>query len=271
MTTLRQRLTDPAVLVDIFLWSNLAFLALDVTLAHRMVGYRHWGTYVPIVFSCVAPLLLLAAWALGSRGGRGLAIAVGFGSIVVGVAGLIFHLDGFFTDPTLKHLVYAAPFAAPLAYAGLGLLLIMNRMVEKNTTEWAQWVTLLALGGFVGNFALALADHAQVGFLDWREWIAVFAAAIAVGFLLVSLSPAAPRRFYVITFGVMIGQALVGLLGFVLHLIAIIKMDSQIKDWLYQITFSAPLFAPLLFANLAILGSIGVLCMRHHAPDQAVA
>ncbi len=268
MTTLRQRLTDPSAWVDLFVWGNLAFLALDVALAHRIVGYDHWATYVPIVFSIAAPLLLLFAWAVRSRT---LAIIVGFTSIVVGVAGLIYHLEGFFQTPSLKRLIYSPPSVAPLAYTGIGLLLIMNRTVRSAITEWAQWVTLLALGGFIGNFFLSLADHAQNGFFDWREWISVFAAAIAVGFLVVSLSPAVPRRFYVITFGVMIGQALVGLLGFVLHLVAVIKMENHSQDLLYRITYSAPLFAPLLFANLAVLGSIGVLCMRKCVPDQAGA
>ena len=50
--------------------------------------------------------------------------------MVVGVAGLVLHLDShFFAEQTIKNLVYTAPFAAPLVYAGVGLLLILNRMV----------------------------------------------------------------------------------------------------------------------------------------------
>src|SRR6202030_2544489 len=74
---------------------------------------------------------------------------VGWSSVSIGVAGVLFHLDSaFFAERTLKSLTYAAPFAAPLAYAGIGLLLIMNRMVPAASKEWAQWVLLLALGGF---------------------------------------------------------------------------------------------------------------------------
>ncbi len=44
---------------------------------------------------------------------------------------MIWHLRGdFFQEQTLKNLVYTAPFAAPLAYTGLGLLLILDRMVD---------------------------------------------------------------------------------------------------------------------------------------------
>ena len=68
---------------------------------------------------------------------------------------MILHLDSpFFYERTLKSLTYSAPFAAPLAYTGLGFLLVMNRMVDSESMEWAQWVLLFTLGGFVGNFVL---------------------------------------------------------------------------------------------------------------------
>ena len=74
-------------------------------------------------------------------------------SILIGLAGVLFHLESrFFLDRTLKSLTYAAPFAAPLAYTGLGFLLLMNRMVTPAAHEWARWVIFLALGGFFGNF-----------------------------------------------------------------------------------------------------------------------
>jgi hypothetical protein len=52
---------------------------------------------------------------------------------------VILHLDSqFFYERTLRSLTYAAPFAAPLAYAGLGLLLIANRLVHPQAAEWPQ-------------------------------------------------------------------------------------------------------------------------------------
>src|SRR5437588_240426 len=84
---------------------------------------------------------------------------------------------------TVFGLVNAAPFAAPLAYTGLGLLLLMNRMVPADTPEWPRWVLLLALGGFFGNFLFSLTDHAQNAFHSWTEWIPVVSSALTVGFL----------------------------------------------------------------------------------------
>jgi hypothetical protein len=42
----------------------------------------------------------------------------------------------------------------------------MNRMVDPESTEWAQWVLFLTLGGFIGNFVFSLADHAKNGFFN---------------------------------------------------------------------------------------------------------
>jgi hypothetical protein len=92
---------------------------------------------------------------------------VGWTSLGVGIAGMLFHLQShFFDEQTIHNLVYTTPFVAPLAYAGLGLLLILDRMVDSDSIEWAQWIVFLALGGFVGNFILSLADGHDV---DRRE------------------------------------------------------------------------------------------------------
>ena len=110
---------------------------------------------------------------------------IGWLAVIVGLAGVILHLDSqFFHARTLRSLTYAAPFAAPLAYTGLGLLLIVNRMVDPRAAEWAQWVLLLALGGFVGNFVFSLTDHAMNGFFNPVEWVPVVSSACAIAFLL---------------------------------------------------------------------------------------
>jgi len=51
-------------------------------------------------------------------------------------AGLLLHLDSaFFGEQTLRILVYTAPFVAPLANSGVGLLLILDRMVDARSVE----------------------------------------------------------------------------------------------------------------------------------------
>mgnify|MGYP006420661255 CR=1 FL=1 len=86
---------------------------------------------------------------------------MGWGSILVGLAGLMWHLESwFFGSVTILGLTDSAPFVAPLSSAGPGFLLLMNRMEEADGPSWEQWVVFLAWGEFGGNFALSLIDHA---------------------------------------------------------------------------------------------------------------
>jgi hypothetical protein len=125
--------------------------------------FRSQAEYIPFVFSATAPMVLLLALALRSRWAgawKDLGYLVGWLAVFIGITGVILHLQShFFVERTLRSLTYSAPFAAPLAFTGLGLLIIMNRMVDPETLEWSQWVLLLTLGGFVGNFIFSLSDH----------------------------------------------------------------------------------------------------------------
>jgi len=177
--------------LEVFLLFNFACLTGDTFLAHSENSFRNHAEYIPIWFSGLASILLFAGLFARVRS-RSKSVwritghVVGWISIAVGIAGVAYHLEsGFFYERTLKSLTYAAPFAAPLAYVGLGCLLLLNRMVSFLTREWAKWVLLFTLGGFVGNFGLSLSDHAVNGFYHWTEWIPVFSSALAVGFLLV--------------------------------------------------------------------------------------
>ncbi|MCH7666701.1 MAG: hypothetical protein IH936_12320 [Acidobacteria bacterium] len=256
----------PRVWVELFAVANLAFLAVDIYVAHSFNGFRHPAEWIPFIFSLVAPLVLVAIMAAGGsveppRSGfaRALGLVVGWTSVVIGVAGLVFHLlDTFFVEQTIKNLVYTAPFVAPLSYTGIGLLLLLDRMVSmtKAGREWAQWVILLALGGFFGNFILCLADHAQNGFFDSREWIGVIASALAVGFLLTVLLVDESPLFLRLCRAVLLVQIATGLLGFYYHAAAI-RGGPMERLW-ENIVYGTPAFAPLLFSNLALLALVGL-------------
>ncbi len=264
---------DPALWVEMFVAVNLAILAADIYIAHSVNQFRKTAEYIPLYFSLCAPVLLVGGillrwvWKLQAPW-RDFGYLVGWLSILVGLGGVLYHLEShFFLDRTLKSLTYAAPFAAPLAYCGLGFLLLVNRMVEARSAEWARWVILMALGGFFGNFVLSLTDHASNGFFANTEWIPVISSAFATGFLIVPLLLEVNRRFLDACFVVLLMQALVGVLGFVLHMQAnLLAPETRLFDKLVN---GAPPMAPLLFPNLVGLALIGLWALIPHLSESA--
>ncbi|MGE0713594.1 MAG: hypothetical protein AB7N76_36785 [Planctomycetota bacterium] len=259
-----------ATLLELFVLLNLAGLAPDIYLAHSVNRFRAPVEWLPFAFSLLAPpALALGLW-LRRRGreapGRLTGLVVGALSIAVGLGGALLHLESqFFQRQTIHELVYTAPFAAPLAYAGLGFLLLLNRMVPAHEEEWARWVLFLTVAGCCGDLALALCDHAQNGFFHPSEWLAVAASALAIGFLGVALYERG-RAYLLLTLGVLGLQAGVGALGFALHLRA--NLDGPGALW-QRFLYGAPAFAPLLFVDLALLGALGIgaLLVPAKGPD----
>ena len=249
-------LRSPRNVLELFIIANLGSLAGDVYIAHQVNAFEQRPEWIPFYFSLAAPLLLI----IGVIAHRTRAIVghlVGWSSLIVGVAGMLFHLQShFFVEQSLKSLVYTAPFVAPLAYAGLGLLLIMDRMTDPESLDWSRWILLLALGGFAGNFVLSLADHAQNGFFHRTEWVPVIAAALACAFLfMLVLKPEDVALLRAATW-LMLIEIIVGIAGFALHLRGNLALPSP--DLWERFLYGAPIFAPLLFANLAMLAGVGV-------------
>ena len=252
--------------IELFVLANFAGLIVDIFLAHSENHFRRESEYVPLVFSaaatvtlaCVIPLRRTwpAVW-------RDVGHLVGWSAVAVGLGGVILHLDSrFFYDRTIQSLTYAAPFAAPLAYTGLGLLLLVNRIVEPDTLEWAQWILLLALGGFAGNFVFSLTDHAQNGFFNPLEWIPVVTSALAVGFLLVPFVVRVTVPYLLLCGLVLALQALVGIAGFVLHSAADLRQPGA--TMFERVLSGAPPMAPLLFPNLVLLSAIALWTWAPH-------
>jgi hypothetical protein len=254
------RKVTPVRSVEGFVVANLAFLGLDILVAHQENRFERRAEWVPVAFSGLATLLLLPML-FGYRAGvwRVVERVVAGGAIFVGMTGMILHLkSAFFVEQTLRNLVYSAPFLAPLAYVGVGLLLLLVRLEAAESPVLGWWVVLLALGGFIGNFGMSLLDHAQNGLFRWTEWVPVVSAAFAASFLLVVLL----RReatFIRITYGVLGLQVVVGVAGFALHISA--DLGHRALPFGQRFVFGAPAFAPLLFADLAVLAALGLWAM----------
>jgi hypothetical protein len=264
---------DRRLWLDAFALANLGFLSADIYLAHSVNFFRSLAEYIPLVFSLIAPVVLLVGLIARHRGAapawwRWPGLLVGWTAVIVGIAGLLLHLESrFFHERTLESLVYTAPFAAPLAYTGIGLLLLMNRMVDPESAEWPRWVLLLALGGFVGNFIFSLADHAQNGFFFATEWFPVTSSALAVGFLAVPFFVAVDRSYVTVCAVVMLLEAVVGLLGFYYHTAA--NLGGPSPSRFDNFVYGAPAMAPLLFPNLALLTFVALESLRRHLPAPA--
>ena len=255
-----QELLSPMILAELFAILNVGFLAFDIYLAHSVNQFRSRAEYIPLFFSAIAPLLLVFALVARRRSPAAWKFVghlVGWGAVLMGLSGMILHLQSqFFYERTLRSLTYSAPFAAPLAYTGLGFLIILNRMVDAETLEWAQWVLLLTLGGFVGNFIFSVTDHAQNGFFRPLEWVPVAASAIAVGVLAVPLIMQVSRRYIRLCGAILLLQGAVGVWGFAVHAAANLRGPSihAFNNFIY----GAPPLAPLLFPNLTLLGLIAL-------------
>ena len=265
-----RRLWQADVLLEVFVVANFAFLSLDIYVAHSINRFRHWAEWIPLVFSLLATAVMAPeAWRAVRLGGdwipsrRG--TIVGSVAVAVGILGMLLHLDShFFAEQTLQNLVYMAPFVGPLAYAGLGLLLLLNRMEERGTRRWAQWVLFLALAGFVGNFALSTLDHAQNGFFMAAEWIPVAASAYAIGALTLVVVRAEDPNMIRFAWAMLAIQVAVGMLGFYLHLSANLTGPS---GWWENFLYGAPIFTPLLFPNLAVLAALGLMALAGEGRD----
>ena len=264
---------DMELLLELFVAANLAILAGDIVLAHSVNHFRNPAEYIPLYFSAAAPVLLLLVDLLRWRFGflaawRDVGSLVGGLSVLVGLGGVLYHLQSsFFLQHTLASLTYAAPFAAPLAYTGLGFLLLVNRMVPQHSQEWARWVVLLATGGFFGNFVLCLTDHATNGFFLKTEWIPVVSSALATGFLIVPIVMPVTRRFLDLCLAMLGIQALVGLLGFWYHLhMNLMEPGTSLFE---KSVNGAPPMAPLLFPNLVGLTLIGLWELAAHLPAES--
>jgi hypothetical protein len=260
---------QPQMWVEAFAILNIGFLTFDIYLAHSVNQFRNQAEYIPLIFSASAPAALILGLALRSRWPavwKDLGYLVGWAAVLVGLTGVIFHLEShFFFERTLRSLTYSAPFAAPLAYTGLGFLILMNRMVDAASREWAQWVVFLALGGFIGNFVFSLTDHAGNGFFNPLEWVPVAASAVAVGFLTVPLLMQVSLRYLDLCVGILLLEACIGAWGFILHALGNLRGPSihAFDNFIY----GAPPLAPLLFPNLMVLGVIGLWQLRAERPN----
>ena len=261
---------------------NMLFLGVDTYLAHSMTGTIRGFEWIPILFSPIAGVLLLAAGLIALRwrpAATLLGCSVFLASFLVGLAGTYFHLArafaaGIFTGQDVSLLVWAPPALGPLAFCLTGwmglsavwpedpvnsgrLHLPGRRFIQLPYSKTQAYFFLVGLG-FLTCLLSSTLDHARTGFTNSWLWIPLGAGVFGtVVPILVGLSDHPGRNdiiAYLATMGLMIA---VGLAGGVLHVVN--DLNGQVQVVVERFLRGAPFLAPLLYANFGLLGLIALL------------
>ena len=241
----------PKQLIFLIVGGNFLFMALDVAIAHSYNKFALLQEWIPLFYSILSGMYVIYySFLVDSNYIQQtlfrLLLFIGLG---IGIIGMYWHWHGAtLQEFSLKSLVYAAPLVAPLAYAGNAIV----AMVSDSVWLYKKRVLLLLVsGGFWGNFFLSILDHARNGFFYSKEWAGVFIAALGgIAFLWGSLKRTLSKEDQKILLMVSILEFLTGIAGFIFHLCSFDQTVSLIDNLL----FGVPLFAPLLFSDIAILG-----------------
>ena len=266
---------------------NEIFLSVDIYLAHNINGTLTRNEWIPIISGVVAGVLLLLAGLIAFRyrsAASTLATLVFVGSIIVGGLGIYFHLSRTLLlesvaqeQPVVEALVWAPPFLGPLFFALVGvlgisaawienppgsgrLLLPGNRAIQMPYSKTRAYFLIVSLF-ILGTMISSVLDHARSNLENTWVWLPTLAGilgvavAVALGFI------SRPSRGDVTIYAAaMILLILVGTIGFVLHVnTSLIPRGTIVVE---RFVRGSPLLAPLLFANIGLLGLIVLLDPR---------
>jgi len=266
---------------------NEFFLGLDTYLAHLISGTIRPREWIPIIFGPSAGLLLLVAGliALRKRGTANvLATAVMLSSIVVGLLGMYFHVvraalpsAPIWQRLTVDLLVWAPPVVGPLVFSLVGLWglsaawiedpagsgklrLLGGRTLRLPYSKTRAYLYMVSLG-ILATIMSSVLDHARTPFSEPWLWlpfgVGIFGVVIAAALAFIDK----PSRWDIGTYlGGMVLLMVVGLIGLVLH----IQFDLTAQSAIVTERFlrGAPFLAPMLFANMGMLGIIAIMDPR---------
>ncbi len=260
---------------------NLAFLGLDIFLAHGMNGTIRPNEMIPIVFGPLAGLVLLLAGLISLRR-RTAAIWLAFGvlavSAVIGLLGAYFHVaraippSGPGTPSlALTLLVFAPPVIGPLTFSLVAVLGVIAAVLEdpvdsgrmvipgvfswrvpfSKTRQYAIWVGL----GILATLLSSVLDHGRFNFENLWVWLPTVVGVFAVVATITYGAIAQPSRGdTAVLIAAQIGLILVGVIGFVLHIESGLTTGNAVVP--ERFLRGAPFMAPLLFADMGTLGLV---------------
>ncbi|RMG86486.1 MAG: hypothetical protein D6712_07395 [Chloroflexi bacterium] len=267
---------------------NQFFLGVDIYLAHSISGDIKSNEWIPIIFGISAAIILLLAGLLAFRNrplATILANLVFLGSIIVGVVGIIFHLSrtSLLSAPVSEPgtavyvLTWAPPLLGPAFFILVGVLgisaawieepvnsgrlrLLGNRHVQMPYSKTRAYYFIV--GVFIlGTLISSVLDHARIELENPYVWIPIGAGLFGViaAFMMGIIEE--PSTEDVAAYAAaMVLLILVGLIGFVLHLNTNLVPRGTIV--VERFLRGSPLLAPLLFANVGLLGLLVLLDPR---------
>ncbi|HDR06402.1 MAG TPA: hypothetical protein ENN88_02090 [Candidatus Coatesbacteria bacterium] len=237
-----------------FVGVNLLGYAADCTLAHWSTGFYHWGMLVSLLWPLAAGVpVILFVFRTPGRLGRVLLHIAAAGSLLVGVAGFLWHLAGqFLIVPRLESLVYSAPLLGPAVLAALGLLLFLYLRPPKGGLY--RPLLLLAAASFLGLALMSLQDHAQNGFFHWSEWSPVIVGLFAAAVYAVAFFRGPGGR--VLRLACAWAVLLIGLAGTYFHVAAFLRHAAPLIE---RFALLAPPFAPILLCDAALFALLADL------------
>lgn len=263
---------------------NLLVLGIDTYLAHDINGAVRGYEWIPIIFGPVAAVVLLVAGLVAVRRrmlANTMASLVALACLVIAVLGSYFHLyRGLLPDApagqtvTAALLLYAPPLFSPATFGLVGILIFSAawqedplgsgvlrlpagrriKMPYPKTQAYFLMTGLFVLATVVSS----VLDHARTNFENPWLWLPTFAGMFAAVVCVAMGASSRPGRGDLLTFLITMGLlVLVGLLGAYFHL----ERDLTDQGAFLSERFlrGAPMLAPLLFANMGLLGFIILL------------
>lgn len=265
---------------------------------HQRGAFDDWLMWTPVALT---PPMIGAACAtlVSRRAARRVLPVVSLAALTDGVVGFIYHLKGIRGRPGgfklgQYNIVMGPPIFAPLLMSSVGVLGLLAswlrpevgpELLRTEPTAVAPLATAsplarvereVAHGRFQQGMALTAAlfatlaggeayfEHLRGSYNQRVMWTPVWVTPVMVGAAVgAARSPQVARRVLpwvsAVTF-------LDGALGFFLHLRGVKRMPGSFANLQFNITMGPPLFAPLLFCLVGLLGLIASLMRREEGP-----
>jgi hypothetical protein len=263
---------------------NVFFLGVDIYLAHNLNGTLVPYEWIPIIFSPIAGLVLLAAgWiALKNRQAANLiATIVFFTCIIVGTLGSYFHLRRAFLPAAgggivvpNEVLLWAPPLLGPCTFLIIAILGISAAWLEEPPGSGkvrllgsshiqmplskTRAYYLLAAVFILVTVLSSVMDHARTNFENPWLWLPTFSGLFGtIVAAVMGLLPHPSKGDRWTYAAVLVLLVLVGLTGAVLHVLT--NLTGQNVVIVERFLRGAPILAPLLFANMGLLGFLVLL------------